>query len=454
MATFKAMVHAHHEKEDGTFNVKIRVTHNRKKAYNNTTFHVHRKQLTNKLEFKDRTLKKMTSDLIDLYYEQANKMGDDINIYNAKDLASLLENKISKIGNDNIDFIEFGREHIRRLVKAGRESYSAKFTRTLNHLIDFFGNEKVSVTEINIKNLLRFEEFLKSPREYVRLNQFGREVTYQRDGIKNGIIDIMGCVRKLFNEAKKEHNDEDKNEIRITHSPFGKYIIGKAPEETKKRNLKAAEIVKIRDYEDINPGSRMELGRDVFMLSFYLIGINTADLYNAEVIQNGRLEYKRKKTAGRRKDNAFISIKIEPEAARLIDKYRDPRGKRVFNFYNMYTTSKLFNTMLNVGLQSLAVKLSLDEVQLTSYYARHSWATIARNICRISKDDVSMALNHIDPTHQVTDIYIEKNWDIIDEANLKVLDLLRTPRDGTQALEDFMEIYAKQVSDEKETEWF
>ncbi|MDP9077221.1 MAG: site-specific integrase [Bacteroidota bacterium] len=424
MATFKAMVHSHHEKEDGTFNIKIRVIHNRKKAYNNTTYFVTKSQLTKKLDLKDRNIINKTNDLIKDYYDQANKMGEEINLYSVKDLAAYLERKVSKLGDDTIDFVRFGNSYIKNLIKSGQGSYAAKFTRAVNHLVDFFGREKVMITEINVNNLHKLEDFLKTPRDYVRLNQVGKPVTYHSDGAKNGVIDTMGCIRKLFNEAKKEYNDEDRNDIRITHSPFVKYIVGKAPEESEKRNLKPKEIMSIRDFQDVKLGSRMELGRDVFMLSFYLIGMNTADLFNVTDIKGGRLEYKRAKTTGRRKDNAFISIKVEREAQALIDKYRDPTNKRVFNFHRMYSNSKLFNSMLNVGLQSLAVKLELPE-DLTSYYARHSWATIARNVCRISMDDVSMALNHIDPAHQVTDIYIEKNWSIIDEANRKVLDTIK-----------------------------
>jgi len=41
---------------------------------------------------------------------------------------------------------------------------------------------------------------------------------------------------------------------------------------------------------------------------------------------------------------------------------------------------------------------------VATYYARHSWATIARNDCGVPKEDISMALNHSDPNHKVTDV--------------------------------------------------
>ena len=62
---------------------------------------------------------------------------------------------------------------------------------------------------------------------------------------------------------------------------------------------------------------------------------------------------------------------------------------------------------------------------VTFYWARHTFATVARNDCRVSKDDVALALNHVDEGNRVTDIYIAKDWRIVDEVQEKVLDKLK-----------------------------
>ena len=62
---------------------------------------------------------------------------------------------------------------------------------------------------------------------------------------------------------------------------------------------------------------------------------------------------------------------------------------------------------------------------ITFYWARHSFASLARNSCRLSKDDVALALNHVDEGHRTTDIYIAKDWKIVDEVQEKVVGLLR-----------------------------
>lgn len=51
------------------------------------------------------------------------------------------------------------------------------------------------------------------------------------------------------------------------------------------------------------------------------------------------------------------------------------------------------------------------------------------------KDDVALALNHVDEWHRTTDIYIEKNWSIVDEVQEKALSLLTSETQAYEELE-------------------
>src|SRR5690606_26137676 len=108
---------------------------------------------------------------------------------------------------------------------------------------------------------------------------------------------------------------------RIKHYPFKRYKVG-SPPLTKKRNNTLEQVLTIRDCVTI-PGSRVELAKELYMLSFYLCGINAVDLYQLSErdIRNGRVDYNRSKTEAKRKDRAFISIKIIDEAKPLLEKY-------------------------------------------------------------------------------------------------------------------------------------
>ena len=113
----------------------------------------------------------------------------------------------------------------------------------------------------------------------------------------------------------------------------------------------------------------------------------------------------------RRDDRAFISIKVEPELLPYLERYKDSLGDRAFNFFVRYSTHKQFVHKVNAHLKKVGDELGIPD--LTLYAARHSWATIARNDCGISLDDVAMCLNH-KSGHDVTDTYIKKDWSIID----------------------------------------
>lgn len=228
----------------------------------------------------------------------------------------------------------------------------------------------------------------------------------------------IGKIQHLFNLAKIKYNDEDAGIIRIADNPFQKYKLPKV-NEIKKKALSADDIRKIKEFEvPVNMKGTL-VARDVFIMSFLLCGMNTVDMYFFKPEIDGRFEYERRKTAGRRDDKAFISIGIEPELRPYINRYMDEVGDRAFNFFLRYSGDKQFVTKVNGNLKYIGEALGIEN--LTLYAARHSFATIARNDCGVSMDDVAMALNH-KSGHRITDIYIRKDRKRIDNVNRKVVD--------------------------------
>jgi integrase len=328
-------------------------------------------------------------------------------------------------GHDrDIDFIAFGKAHNAQLVTDNKKGTSIPFRAVVNSLVDFFGREKVYISEINSNMLREYEKYLRSTRKITRLTRTKKEFTITSPGLSDGgLHNHMRDLRGLFNLARNKFNDEDLGIIRIPHYPFKKYKIIDRP-ETAKRNLSIVQLLAIRDCQCI-PGSREELARDLFMLSFYLCGTNSVDLYQLrqENIRNGRIEYNRSKTKGKRKDKAFISMNISAEAEPLLNKYVGKLEAR-------FSTRIGFSSALSYGLRQLQKTESIPGV--TFYWGRHSFATLARNKCRKSKDDVAMALNHIDENRKTTDIYIAKDWSIVDEVQEAVTALLRKNTDNPE----------------------
>ena len=140
-------------------------------------------------------------------------------------------------------------------------------------------------------------------------------------------------------------------------------------------------------YQNIHKGAkstcRFDLAKDCFILSFCLMGINSVDLYNATDLIGNRLVYNRTKTKDRRLDKAKMEVIVPKMVLPIIEKYRDRTGQRLFNFYQYYCDHKGLNKAINKGLKEIGEQLKIDDLEF--YAARHSWATIALNKCRIDK---------------------------------------------------------------------
>jgi integrase len=413
MATFKICVFGHQQRIDGKFPVSIRVTWKRKQVYISTEYYVSLKQLKiikhnigdeikNEYELKDNFIIKELLNRISIYEDlKVKKLGSRIDSMSAKELADYFVIQTSKKQDENIDLVSFTNELISKTKNKGT---SDMFFYTLGHLKKFTKSEKIPFSFITLKFLKDFEGHLYN------------------EGVRQGIHNYMRTFRTILYAARDTYNDEETGDIQILN-PFKKYEMPllRTPE---KRALLIEQIKTIRDIDNLTK-PREIISRDLFMLSFYLVGMNTADFYNLEYQEGERLSYYRTKTTNRRQDGAYISIKIEPEALPLIEKYKDPDKKRMFNFYNRYADFKALNKAINQGLKDVGKNDKIKIPDLTFYHARHSWATIGRNDCMISKDDIHESLNHSDRDMKITDGYIKKDWSVIDRANRAILDKIK-----------------------------
>ena len=166
---------------------------------------------------------------------------------------------------------------------------------------------------------------------------------------------------------------------------------------------------------------------------FFLIGINAVDLLSAKAqnVKDGRLEYIRSKT------NKRYSIKIEPEAQAILDKYH---GKGyLLDAMDTCKNYQNFAHQMNDALKAIGTSVEeyeyVDDLfatpkkltvfipvvpDISIYFARHTWATTAYEI-DIPMDVISQALGHAFG-NRTTLIYVNFNQKKVDEANRKVID--------------------------------
>lgn len=276
------------------------------------------------------------------------------------------------------------------LIKPG--STCKLYEITIRKIKAYIGSVKVFIEDIDRAWLAGFDNFI------------GGKINARAVHLRN--------LRAICNFAI----DEDITE----YYPFRKYKI--RTEETRKRALTVQQILAIRD---LHCERWQEEYRDIFMLIFYLIGINAVDLFNAapDALRDGRLEYRRAKT-GR-----LYSVKVEEEALAIIQKHRGK--KHLLSPMDRYSNYKdylhhLDNALKTLGMDARAgAKRTGDAIEsaLSSYWARHTWATIAAEL-DVSDPTISLALGHATAGHRVTSIYIKRNFKKVDEANRKVIDYL------------------------------
>ena len=407
MATFGIKVFKHHEKKDGTFNVKIRITQERRSAYIDTSHFVTAKRLSKNYEVKDTFILKDIYGTLSDYREAVSRLGSKVNFMDANDIKNFLEKRSEKI-----DFLAFCQHHIDLLVNNERSKTATGFRTVRYALIDFLGGKHLPVEDITPNFLTSFERFLRSPRQIKRINQFGNEVTTQSKGATDaGVHNYMHDFRTLFNAARKYYNRPSLGIVPIQFSPFSEYQLPQTT-ETRKRSLTVEQLRAFIKFEPPESG-RIRVAHDLFLLSFYMCGMNAVDLYNCDFkINDGRLKYERSKTKEKRKDRAFISLKVPEQAIPLIEKYKH-------SLRLQYCEIGTLNKALNKGLKTIGETIGVPD--LSFYWGRHSFGNLARNKCRKSKDDVALALNHVDHGRRTTDIYLEKDWTIVDEVQEAVI---------------------------------
>ena len=255
--------------------------------------------------------------------------------------------------------------------------------------------EKKSFEDIDLKWLTEFETFCAQTAS------------------KNARNIHLRNIRAVFNNAI---------DYEITSAyPFRRFKI--RPEATRKRSLSVEEL---RELISMEVEEYQQFYKDMFLLSFYLIGINAADLAKlTEVTSDGRIEYDRAKT------HRKYSIKVEPEAMEIIKKYQGANGLLCIsdrwsdhrNFLHQFNKAlKNMGKVERVGRGGRKVRTPAFP-RLSSYWCRHTWATIAYNECGISEDIIGQALGHAS-SHTTTSIYINRSVKLVDEANRKVLDYI------------------------------
>lgn len=452
MASFKAVIYPHRKNQAGLYPVKIRVVHKRKPKYLPTDFVACSEELTKDFQFKRGTsYQDDTQPLIKRYKDICRDHASIVDTMDVYQLASFLtqyekqpaleaplqESSITKLqasvqgGNFCLDIFDYGEIHKKRCKKKNNADI---YTSALNALRRYIthGNADVSAkVALDINHITT--KFVEGFIQYLQ-NEPARP---GRKKGKRGPSLYASTLRALHNAAKKEYNDPDLGIVRIPLSPFEKAEIPPITRTDKEpltlEQLRAVFQIPDDSWHRSGVNNLQNLARDVGILSFLLIGMNTCDLFNCTDIKGDIIKYNRTKTENRREDQAEMRVNITPAACALVDKYRDKTKKRVFNFYQQYANPENFNSALNKGLKKIGEKIGFDDLE--TYTFRRTWSTIAWNNCGINEDIIDFCLAH-STQNKLAHIYITKNWNIVYLSNIKVIDFVLSDKTGIRVSKD------------------
>lgn len=388
MITFHYRVNPKQKRKDGTMNVKVIVTYKRKRKMLPTSIYCTQADLTRGGRLKNQQYIDAVEKVITEYQRRASTLGLEFN-----DMP--LERIVEKLTERNsLDFFQFADKVVAK-VKVPRTRMN--YITSINHVEKFVGSRHLDFRLMTKDFFMRFETYLDE----------------RHGGLTSGDVLILTRVRTVYRKAQREFNDE--GEERISSYPLIAYSIPRVP-SVRKRALPIEAIRKIKDYPLSK--SRQCICRDLFILSFCLMGMNAVDMYYADYT-GGRICYRRTKTKRSRADGAYMEVDIDPRVMPLVERYRGT--KKLFYFAERMSLEQ-FRRMIIRHTPNFGKVMGFDD--LTFYSARHSFATIAYNDCGVDKYVVHSALNHVPQEMKITDVYIRRTFEKENNANKKVLDLL------------------------------
>lgn len=408
-ATVTLQLDKRRAKKDGSYPIKILVVVNTKPLRISTGYSVEEKHWNNSSQM-IKTVCKLypnVSRVNNYLHKQRGIISEKITqLQNQERLPALslteLKGWLTSTKTEAL-LISFGNEIIAELRAADKVGNARVYSTMLRSFETFLDDKDKPIKQISYKWLKHYEAWYLS-----RTNSNGKKNSV------NGLSVHMRTLKALYNRAVKREL------IEREPYPFASYTI--KHEKTRKRAISEADIMRLKE---VTPQtSRQQRAQDYFLMSFYLMGASFIDLafLRKENIVDDRIEYKRKKTG------QLHSIKITAPLKKLIDKYLEPKQKAenpyILNVIKgdteqeRYTAARDEMRRYNKALKELA-KIAGVEAEVTSYTARHSYATIAK-YKGVPTAVISEALGH--QSEEITQVYLDSfDKRILDKYNELIL---------------------------------
>ena len=392
MATLNLVVLKTRQTAKGDFPIFISVTQNRVVRYIKTDYSIDDLyQFDSGMVVCRKDAKVMNQRLKFVLSEYQEKLEaiEDQEVYNCIQIKEILEGK--KKLEQIITVKEFFSKRIKELRKEGRESYADMNVYTLDKILSILGDISLhSITPQTIEKFIAGMRDLSNATKQMRLTHFKARIN---EAIKSGLVkyDIHPFVyTKMPKPAVKL--------LDITVDEFNKIRLL----ETKHRSL--------------------ILAKDAFLLSFYLGGINLADLVEID-FSNSFIEFTRKKTELSKQGDKVVRLSIPDEAKPIIKKYVKRNGKLDFGYKFTYSN---FQRYLNRCLKKLAREVGI--ISDFSYYsARKSFSQFAFDL-GIKTEIIEYCIGQSMKENRPIYNYVRVMQKQADTAITRVIDYTKNPK--------------------------
>lgn len=342
MATIKFVILPAKPLKNGSYRIKLAVSHRTSTFYISTRFSVqspHQFSCGQVIEHPNAlTINRHLRAMMDAYEERLYNI-ENIHLYTAQQISGILSRKV------HTSLPTFGsvtRDYIAELESQGQHNYCLLLERNSRYLEEYAGFD-IPLEQID-------ETIIRNYMKELRCR-----------GLSETSINMhLSRTRTIINRGIKMYG------VKYDRLPFVNIKIQQAPE--RELDITVEQFKRIRD---CTPSChKLTVARDMFCLSYYLAGMNLVDMVNYDFRGTDKIDYTRFKTRNMKQGEKRISFSIQPEAWVIIEKYMNKRtGKLDLGYKFSYQNLSRYITR---NLHALAEELHLH-THLVYYSARKSF---------------------------------------------------------------------------------
>lgn len=405
MATLRLIILRNKPLKDGRHKVRVALSHHHQTAYIATSIIVDNEgQFRGGLVCRRKDAAVVNCKLRDLLQRYQDRLDSlpDPDAYSCTQLRDVLKHAPSVASAPT--FAAVSERYERELVEAGSTGYATLIARNRRYFAEFLHGD-IHLSDITPETVEYYSRFL-------RLKKGLGEATNMM---------LMRITKTIVNKGVKFRL------VDYAVHPFVNFRIAAAPVRELDLTLETFNAIRAAD-----PAERkLRVARDLFLLSFYLGGINLIDLLAIDFRGKERVEYIRTKSRTTTRGVNRISIALQPEAREIVARWMDRRTGRLEFGYKF--TYRNFSRYLSRLLDALARSLGLKE-KVVYYSARKSFAQYASEI-GIPDGVIDYCLGHSDHSRGVLRYYTKVRQRQADLAIARVIDYVKHPEQYRDYLE-------------------